>query len=255
MIVYVVTSLMGEDFIPPDDHFYRTTFSQSSGVQFQGFTDSSCEFVFCQPSRIFGLNRGLWAHCRHVKMALHLDKSFSSWKLPITLSPQTPAIHPAGCGPRITSVSFKCFFDSKRPINSIHHAGHCNNPSNLNRVMIVYVVTTLMGKTKFLLMYMLVILYIYIYIVHVWIYACMDNVNWIEWSEIFDHTISFNVTPWPLWDRPDIGLGLPNALLWSSAWNNPQLCQELVSAVFPRSWSPFSPFWTTLRLKNVPKWK
>ena len=42
-------------------------FSRAQGLKVLG---SSCELIFCQYDRILGLNSNLWAHCRHVKMAL-----------------------------------------------------------------------------------------------------------------------------------------------------------------------------------------
>ena len=49
-------------------------FSGAQGLRVFG---SSCELIFCQYIRIWGFNCNLWAHCRHVKMVLHLDKTFS----------------------------------------------------------------------------------------------------------------------------------------------------------------------------------
>ena len=43
------------------------SFSGAQGLRVLG---SSCELVFCQHVRILGFNFNLWAHCRHVKMAL-----------------------------------------------------------------------------------------------------------------------------------------------------------------------------------------
>ena len=68
-------------------NFFSILGGSFSGAQGLRVLGSSCELVFCQHVRILGFNLNVWAHCRHVKMALHLDKSFSSWKLPTTLSP------------------------------------------------------------------------------------------------------------------------------------------------------------------------
>ena len=42
--------------------------SRAQGLRVLG---SSCKLVFCQYIRIWGFNSNLWAHCRHVKMALN----------------------------------------------------------------------------------------------------------------------------------------------------------------------------------------
>ena len=49
-----------------------------SGAQGLRVLESSCEIVFCQEDRIWGFIFNLWAHCRHVKMALtNLTNCFS----------------------------------------------------------------------------------------------------------------------------------------------------------------------------------
>ena len=51
-------------------NFFSTLGGSFSGAQGLRVLGSSCELVFCQHVRILGFNFNLWAHCRHVEMAL-----------------------------------------------------------------------------------------------------------------------------------------------------------------------------------------